>query len=158
MAHIIDIMPPGRSLFILDRRVSLILPSFPTQKTAFCPLLLSFPLHYLLCWVNGNHGCILNCNRHLLHLAVAPALVCASVVINNLLKHAFVQSLSLSPFFFQFISNLIDFDDTLLWRPDQRRGPLMRVMLLLGEYQSSFLGETERIRDWEGGERERKST
>lgn len=41
-------------------------------------------------------------------------------------------TLSLPAAFPHFVSNLIDFDDTLLWKADQRAEPLMRVMFAVG--------------------------
>lgn len=59
-----------------------------------------------------------------------------------------------TPLFPQFISNLIDFDDTLLWRPDQRREPLMRVMFAVGEEEvrentNRLFSGRDRRKEWE---------
>lgn len=42
------------------------------------------------------------------------------------------HSISPSAVFSQCVSNLIDFDDTLLWKADQRAEPLMGVMFAVG--------------------------
>lgn len=48
------------------------------------------------------------------------------------LTYHHAATLSLSASFSQFVSNLIDFDDTLLWKADQRAEPLIKVMFAVG--------------------------
>lgn len=65
---------------------------------------------------------------------------CAGVMISYLLRtciftgltYHHAATLSLPAAFSQFVSNLIDFDDTRLWKADQRAEPLMRVMFAVG--------------------------
>lgn len=65
---------------------------------------------------------------------------CAGVMISYLLRtciftgqtYHHAATLSLSAAFSQFLSNLIDFDDTLLWKADQRAEPLMKLMFAVG--------------------------